>query len=290
MQFSYVPCAVLGPTGVRALFLSFSATASIATHPVAAQDTPPLPSAMPSSCVAQVPEAARRFGLPAHWIMSVMGVESDGDAQAVSHAGAMGCMQVMPDTFAELRARYGFGTDPFEVRDNVLAGSAYLREMHDRYGNVGMLGAYNAGPKRWEDHLAGVRPLPTETVDYIARLGPMLGFGDTPNAPTASSTAPPPLSPASIFITWSGGLRTVEPPTERFDVGSAIVDAGAPKPSISELFVRRGTAADASPLAQPNGDHPSTDAIPSASDGRPVPRANSPSSGLFVPRSGPRGS
>ncbi|MCR5881293.1 transglycosylase SLT domain-containing protein [Phenylobacterium sp. J367] len=59
----------------------------------------------------------------------------------VSRADTIGLMQVMPGTYAELRARYGLGADPFDVRDNVLAGTAYLREMHDRYGVQGMLAA-----------------------------------------------------------------------------------------------------------------------------------------------------
>ena len=48
----------------------------------------------------------------------------------------MGLMQIMPKTWAELRARYGLGADPFDPRDNILAGAAYIRELHDRYGTL----------------------------------------------------------------------------------------------------------------------------------------------------------
>ena len=59
-------------------------------------------------------------------------------------------MQIMPQTWAELRARYGLGTDPYDPHDNILAGAAYIRELHDRYGAPGFLAAYNAGPGRYE--------------------------------------------------------------------------------------------------------------------------------------------
>ncbi len=103
-----------------------------------------------------------------------MHVESTNDVRAVSPKGAMGLMQVMPATWEELRAKHGFGDDPFEPRDNILAGAAYLREMLDRFGRKGFLAAYNAGPTRYEQHLATGRPLPRETVDYVAKLMPMI--------------------------------------------------------------------------------------------------------------------
>ena len=98
-----------------------------------------------------VAEAARRFGIPEAWIWSVMRVESAGDPRATSHAGAKGLMQVMPGTYAELRVRYALGPNAYDPRASILAGAAYLREMHDRYGSAGFLAAYNAGPGRWED-------------------------------------------------------------------------------------------------------------------------------------------
>ena len=104
---------------------------------------------------AYTAEAAQRFRIPGAWIDAVLRAESAGNPRAVSPAGAMGLMQVMPGTWAGLRTRYRLGADPFEPRDNILAGTAYLREMLDRYGDVGaMLAAYNAGPDRVDDHLA----------------------------------------------------------------------------------------------------------------------------------------
>jgi len=134
---------------------------------------------MPPKSVSQyeryVAEAARRFALPARWISRVMRVESAGDIRAVSPAGAMGLMQIMPATWKELRVHYRLGHDPFDAHDNIFAGAAYLRELYDRYGSPGFLAAYNAGPERYEEYLAG-RPLPRETLHYVAKLTPHSGF------------------------------------------------------------------------------------------------------------------
>jgi soluble lytic murein transglycosylase-like protein len=123
-----------------------------------------------------IAEAAQRFGIPQSWIHAVMGVESAGDRRAVSPKGAMGLMQIMPKTYADLRISYGLGRDPFDPHDNILAGAAYLREMHDRYGSPGFLAAYNAGPERYEDHLTTGRPLPSETRVYVRTLASRLGL------------------------------------------------------------------------------------------------------------------
>jgi soluble lytic murein transglycosylase-like protein len=122
-----------------------------------------------------VVEASRRFGIPTVWIRAVISQESGGDVYAVSSKGAMGLMQIMPQTWRDLRARYGFGRDPFDPHDNVHAGTAYLRELHDRYGMPGFLAAYNAGPARYEDYLTAGRPLPAETVNYVSAVAPRLG-------------------------------------------------------------------------------------------------------------------
>jgi soluble lytic murein transglycosylase-like protein len=123
---------------------------------------------------AFVTEASKRFGVPEHWIRAVLHVESDAKQRARSSKGAMGLMQIMPKTWTELRARYGLGADPYDPRDNVLAGAAYIRELYDRYGAPGFLAAYNAGPGRYERHLASGRPLPDETQAYVATLAPMI--------------------------------------------------------------------------------------------------------------------
>ncbi len=183
-----------------------------------------------------VDEASRRFGIPRDWVRGVMHQESGGRTSLNGHpitssAGAMGLMQVMPATFAELTARYGLGDDPYEPRANILAGAAYLREMYDRFGPAHFLAAYNAGPGRVEQHLRSGRPLPNETQRYVQALVPQLVGSSVNNASATSSgvrdltsaeamrdaavlpsrrprTTPSSFAPASVFITPNGSSST----------------------------------------------------------------------------------
>lgn len=136
---------------------------------------------------AAIAEASARFAIPEHWIRAVMQAESAGDPRAVSHAGAMGLMQVMPGTWSVLREDHGLG-DPFDPRDNIIAGTAYLRAMLDRYGTVGgMLAAYNAGPGRYDAYLSEGRRLPAETRAYVAMLAQRLdGTAPLPSRATVA--------------------------------------------------------------------------------------------------------
>jgi soluble lytic murein transglycosylase-like protein len=161
-----------------------------------------------------IAEAARRFGVPVSWISAVMGAESAGDVRAVSSKGAMGLMQIMPDTWSELRTRYGLGRDPFDPRDNILAGAAYLREMHDRYGSPGFLAAYNAGPQRYDEYLAGARALPAETRAYVAMLAPLIGGEQFESAP---AIAPDPLAwtRSPLFVVHANDSAHARPSQEQ---------------------------------------------------------------------------
>jgi cell division septation protein DedD len=121
-------------------------------------------------------EAAKKYDVPELWVRSVMHQESGGQLYEngqliISSAGAMGLMQVMPSTYDELRGRYALGDDPYDPHDNIMAGTAYLREMYDVYGSPGFLAAYNAGPARLDDYLSHNKPLPDETRRYVARVG-----------------------------------------------------------------------------------------------------------------------
>ena len=170
---------------------------------------------------AFIAEAAQRFGVPATWIVAVMRAESASDPRAVSHAGAMGLMQVMPGTWAALRARHGLGDDPHDPRDNILAGTAYLREMWDRYGNVAaMLAAYNAGPGRYDAYLETGRALPAETRAYVAALAPLLGSGTPSEAQMVAQALPPDWRDAALFVARreqqiGSGMPGSEPGFER---------------------------------------------------------------------------
>lgn len=142
--------------------------------------------------------ASRRFGVPEHWIAAVMRVESGGhltlNGRPIrSSAGAMGLMQVMPRTYAELRTRYHLGANPYAPRDNIMAGAAYLREMFDRFGTPWFLAAYNAGPARLEQTLLTGRALPAQTQRYLAAVAPKI------NASMAIPLMSESRSPVSIF-------------------------------------------------------------------------------------------
>jgi len=191
-----------------------------------------------------VQEASRRFHVPAAWVRAVMRAESHGDAKSVSEKGAIGLMQVMPKTYAELQTRLGLGSDPFDPHDNILAGAAYLAEMFDRYGESGLLAAYNAGPRRYEEYLRG-RPLPNETTDYIVRLASRLGLASVPATRLAASSD---AFRARIFVSFAA-LNFARQPSDDGSVnGASRTEKTAPHPLFparrDDLIFARGRPSD----------------------------------------------
>ncbi|MCB1387026.1 MAG: lytic transglycosylase domain-containing protein [Nitratireductor sp.] len=178
---------------------------------------------------AHIAEASQRFGIPENWIRAVLRAESAGDKGAVSSAGAMGLMQVMPDTWAPLRVRHQLGRDPYNPHDNIIAGAAYLREMFDRYGNVGaMLAAYNAGPGRYDEHRATGRPLPAETRAYVAALAPILGGAAPSDAPSRQPAPPPDWRDAPLFVQRPNGSQSAVTPSSDPQSGDLFAAASEP--------------------------------------------------------------
>ena len=170
-----------------------------------------LASAVPAAAdpverwAAQIAEASSRFGIPAGWIRRVMRAESGGRTMVgaqpiVSRAGAMGLMQLMPGTWRDMRAMLDLGADPHDPRDNILAGTAYLRLMYDRFGYPGAFAAYNAGPARYAAFLAGEHPLPADTRSYVAGVAP----------PARARSAMLPTPSVSLFAV-SIGARPGQP-------------------------------------------------------------------------------
>jgi hypothetical protein len=195
-----------------------------------------------------IEEAAQRFGIPAAWIRAVMRAESAGDVRAISSAGAMGLMQIMPDTWAALRARHRLGRDRYDPRDNILAGAAYLREMYDRYGSPGFLAAYNAGPGRYEEYLAG-RPLPAETRAYVAALAPSFSGGELPGAITIAAADPRAWTRAPLFFTRTDGITDAdraqaESHSDDAPAATPVREAFAIVPQSAGLFVARSIDRD----------------------------------------------
>lgn len=172
------------------------------------------PSAAHAETVADwrpyIAEASDRFGVPVAWIERVMQAESRGrtmlNGQPIrSPAGAIGLMQLMPATWADMRARLGLGIDPDDPRDNILAGTLYLRLMYDRFGYPGLFAAYNAGPRRYADYVAGRSRLPSETVDYLSSVAHLV-----PDLATSPERSSPPKAIFAIRRDVSPAV-TVEP-------------------------------------------------------------------------------
>lgn len=195
---------------------------------------------------AFITEAAQRFGVPEAWIRAVMRVESAGDVRAISSAGAMGLMQIMPATWAELRVRHRLGSNPYDPRDNILAGAAYLRDMHDRYGSPGFLAAYNAGPGRYEEYLAG-RPLPAETRAYVTTLAPIVGGGELAGPVVVAAADPLAWTRAPLFVVQSAGSGPAAPTQSEGAPGNSTAsaperDQGPAASRTDGLFVARNVA------------------------------------------------
>ena len=136
------------------------------------RQAPPRTRGVHTSARPASDSTCRTSGFARSCASSSGGNEYQNGELITSSAGAMGLMQVMPETYDELRERYSLGGDPFDPHDNILAGTAYLREMYDIYGSPGFLAAYNAGPRRLDDYLSNNRPLPDETRRYVAMIGP----------------------------------------------------------------------------------------------------------------------
>lgn len=180
-------------------FAAFLAAALFGNAPAYGQAAAEQAQPRTVAIASLVAEASQRFGIPENWIYAVMRTESAGRIGAVSSAGAMGLMQLMPGTWARQRARFGLGADPFDPRDNIMAGTSYLRELYDSYGASGFLAAYNAGPGRYEQWRDGSRPLPAETHAYVAKIAPMLQAG---SAATVAASASP-VQP--VRLSWAQG-------------------------------------------------------------------------------------
>jgi hypothetical protein len=190
-----------------------------------------------------ITEASDRFAISAHWIRAVMQVESAGDEHAMSPRGAMGLMQIMPGTWADLSSRYGLGLDPFDPRDNILAGTAYLKEMHDRFGSAGFLAAYNAGPLRYEQHLTTGRALPAETLAYVAAVASLLAperiDGDSSRARRAFAWRQAPLFVERADSTFTDPQSATDVrPTSSSNASSTAGPLALP-PGAAVLFLRR---------------------------------------------------
>ena len=135
------------------------------------------------------------------------GRTAQGGRPIRSSAGAIGLMQLMPGTWSNMRARLGLGVDPDDPRDNILAGTFYLRLMYDRFGYPGLFAAYNAGPARYAHYLAGRAGLPRETIGYLASV-----------APDAQESEEVPATARPVEGLFAVRKIPASPPSDRLDV------------------------------------------------------------------------
>ncbi len=171
-------------------FSSPTAAVASATRSVLEKERALSPAQLVDRWVPLIQEASRRFGVAEAWIKAVIRMESGGRTQLddkkpiTSSAGAMGIMQVMPETYQDMRQQYGLGADPYDPHNNVLAGTAYLSWLYGKYGYPKMFAAYNAGPGTIDAQSAGARRLPDETRAYLNGIASILG---TPPKPTQAA-------------------------------------------------------------------------------------------------------
>ncbi len=113
-----------------------------------------------------IKQHAAAHGVDPHLVKAVMMAESNGNPLAISHKGAQGLMQIMPDTaqFLDLR-------NPFDPEENIQAGARYLKILNELFkGNLELvLAAYNAGPQRVMQNNMSIPPI-SETINYVKRV------------------------------------------------------------------------------------------------------------------------
>ena len=159
-----------------------------------------------------VTAAAAKYGVPADIALSVARTESGFSQSAVSPAGAIGIMQLMPATAA------GLGVNPHDASQNVDGGVRYLSQLYQQFGDWSdAVMAYNAGPRRVSNWLQGLASLPAETVAYVGQV-----LGLAPSAPVAPVSAPVDTWTVSNDTSAGWDLASLGP-----DVGAEVAAAPA---------------------------------------------------------------
>ncbi|HEY1707484.1 MAG TPA: lytic transglycosylase domain-containing protein [Rhizomicrobium sp.] len=165
-----------------------------------------------------IAKAAKRFAVPQPWIRAVMQIESGGrtmldeNTRMTSDKGAMGLMQLMPDTYNDMRVQYRLGSDPYDPHDNIVAGAAYLRILKDKYGYPTMFAAYNDGPGNLAARMISGGLLPEETRNYLSTItGRLEGRTSAGGKGNAIQFTKPDGSPVAVDVTLVTAVRAALP-------------------------------------------------------------------------------
>ena len=160
------------------------------------------PVTAPRELRQRITDHALARDLDPRLVEALIRVESAFNARAVSHKGAIGLMQLMPSTARELGVE-----NAFDVDENLRGGTAYLRQLLDRFrGDLTLaLAGYNAGPGAVEKY-RGVPPY-RETTDYVRRV---LAAYEAPAVRRASGPVPRTGSTLSSVASPRPGIRTVD--------------------------------------------------------------------------------
>jgi hypothetical protein len=146
-------------------------------------------------------------------------------------------MQVMPGTYADLRRRYSLGGDSYDPHDNILAGTAYLRQMYERYGYPSLFAAYNAGPTRFDAYLFGRKHLPNETLHYVESILP--GVETTLNGSQSGALVADENSSVQMPLLALPGGQDIALNTPRSERAPA-----TPRPDSRSIFVETSAKSD----------------------------------------------
>jgi transglycosylase-like protein with SLT domain len=232
----------------------------------------------PTNIQGFIAQTARRMGIPTRIALEVARAESNFDPSAVSPKGALGVMQLMPETASEL------GVDPKDVRSNITGGLTYLKQMYDRFGDWRLaLEAYNTGPENVEKGR-----IPQETKEYASTIESRVGYGMPPQ--DQNQFSPDILSQTPEFMRIQGPDGQMYPFPKGTTREQAISyfqskgimgpAAGAPPPGTPPPGTPQpGAGAGAPSAVPPPGGAPAGVPPPGAGAGVPQPGAGMPPPG-----------
>ncbi|GBR45751.1 murein transglycosylase [Acetobacter pomorum] len=198
-----------------------------------------------------IQEASTRFSIPQAWIRAVMQQESGGHQYMHGHLtrsvhGAVGLMQIKPDTYHELAKRYQLGSDPYNPHDNIMAGSGYIRQLYDRFGSPDFLAAYSCGPQCMENHRTRHTALPSYAKAYLAAVSPHL------NDPVPNTLSPANAIAIANTQPPATAAPTVTPPQQQV---ATIANPGIAPPLTDTMEPSAPSTADNSAIAVSTEDN-----------------------------------